>query len=653
MILSAETEARSKFPITCDHYAGVGKDSLKDNLAYRADVWKRCNRNESFRKQCWEASKHDILFWINTFAFIHEPRIEMLKRPGMHVMPWMTYPYQDGMFIEMLSYLGWKDIGIEKSRDLGATWAVCALYHWCWTFWPESVFGMMSRNEKLVERTGVKGTLFWKVDFLYDNMPPWMRPNRRRNLFVRENLDNNSSIAGVATGPDAFRGDRLLSILMDEYAAFELGQDTDALAATQHATSSRIFLSTPHGPIGEYYRIMNDPDSDMAKIELDWKEHPDRVQGLYRVKNGVIIDLNEDNPLTEEQKKDLPEIHNRLRRRGFEVEGMERSPYYDRECLRSGATPKSIAQELDRDYGGSASKFFIVKVVQRHQKYCRPPHRIGNLNFDPETCRPKGFVDNPDGDLRLWTRLNEVRERPPEHENYVVAADIGGGMGGVKTSNSVLSVFNQERVEKVAELASRTILPMTLGRLAVALCYFFNGRREAAYLIWEDNGTWGDQFRTSVIDSGFRFYYHRKVMDEAYRRPTRKPGWRSTRNTKPMLLGEYRRALGDDEVSNPSFEALNECLDYIMDPRGLIVHAGAYNADDPAGAGENHGDRVIADALGVWVCLKEVERSFTPDGRPRVNPWNLPIDQVPENSYLFRRKMWEEAEKRKNRREPW
>jgi len=65
-------------------------------------------------------------------------------------------------------------------------------------------------------------------------------------------------------------------------------------------------------------------------------------------------------------------------------------------------------------------------------------------------------------------------------------------------------------------------------------------------------------------------------------------------------LGEYGYALALGFFVNPCKEALEECLCYMNLPGDKVEHVGASGADDPAGAGENHGDRVIADALCQW-----------------------------------------------------
>jgi len=73
---------------------------------------------------------------------------------------------------------------------------------------------------------------------------------------------------------------------------------------------------------------------------------------------------------------------------------------------------------------------------------------------------------------------------------------------------------------------------------------------------------------------------------------------------KVSLLGTYRAGLEGGNAINPSREALDECLEYVYDNQHGVCHARSKSKDDPSGANKNHGDRVMADALG-WKLIIE------------------------------------------------
>jgi hypothetical protein len=49
---------------------------------------------------------------------------------------------------------------------------------------------------------------------------------------------------------------------------------------------------------------------------------------------------------------------------------------------------------------------------------------------------------------------------------------------------------------------------------------------------------------------------------------------------------------------------LRECREYIFQASGSVEHSRSINTIDPTGARDNHGDRVIADAL-CWRGMKD------------------------------------------------
>ncbi len=76
------------------------------------------------------------------------------------------------------------------------------------------------------------------------------------------------------------------------------------------------------------------------------------------------------------------------------------------------------------------------------------------------------------------------------------------------------------------------------------------------------------------------------------------------------MLDAYKSALRDGDFLNLSELALEECLLFQMSDDGRRVdHTGSLTCDDPSGAGVNHGDRVIADALAWKLAMKHAKRT--------------------------------------------
>lgn len=545
----------------------------------RKDVTHR----SSLRKMCSE----DLLFYINAFCWTYDPRLE---NP---MVPFLTYEFQDETLLDLNDAVGKRDICIKKSRDMGASWMLCALFEWRWHFKHGQSFLLVSRNEDYVDKPGNSKSLFWKIDYLIRNQPGWLLPRYTRTALRLTNEENGSAIDGESTTGDVARGDRRTAIGMDEFAAFDVDAGYKALASTRDATKSRIFNSTPDGVGNAFYDVAH---SDAVKqVVLHWTKHPVKAQGLY-----------------------------------IGGDGKPKSPWYDAECKRC-IHPQEIAQELDIDFQGSDFQFFDPKEIDRLvMQCCRPPSFVGDLNFDPATSQPKSFVQRPGGPLRLWCGV-DASGQVAHDRGYVIGADISAGTG---SSNSVLSIADRNTGEKVGELVTPNLRPDELARYAVALCkWFHDAEGNGAFIIWEAPGP-GRNFGDVVIELGYRHVYWKTKEESIARNTVPVPGWWPVKDAKRAVFGDYRRALLDGRFINRSREAMSELREIVYTANGSIEHSKATRTIDPSGARDNHGDRPTADALCCYALAR------------RAPAIALREDIVPEGSILARRKLVEDKRRR-------
>ena len=129
----------------------------------------------------------------------------------------------------------------------------------------------------------------------------------------------------------------------------------------------------------------------MVKIIMDWKKHPERSKGLYKSEDGKLEILD--------KEYEFPGGY------PFVMDGKIRSPYYDNECNRPGATPQSVAQELDRDYGGSDYQIFGKELYESGQRNLMMPFVRGVFGYNVEDLSPE-FEKAEDGPLKLWVHLD-------------------------------------------------------------------------------------------------------------------------------------------------------------------------------------------------------------------------------------------------------
>lgn len=574
--------------MNCPHYHLVPKE-LGANIAFRKKLLERAAADADFAAQLKQMCSEDILFYINAFCWIFEPRD--MDRPKQ--VPFITRPYQDDAILKLCDVMGRDDVLIEKSRDMGASWMCLAVIEWFWHFTPHVSFLLLSRVEDLVDKTEDPKSLFWKIDSIHRHLPGWLMPRINRQKLHILNLDLEGTIDGASTTGEAATGDRRTAIMLDEFAKVPEGQAM--LSSTRDATRCRIFNSTPQGRAGAFY----DQRTKMLEtggnvIRLHWSLDQEKAKGLYY------------------------------------QGGKPRSPWYDNECRRA-AHPMEIASELDIGYEGSDAAFFTPEELEKNKADICAPYLVGEPEIDPELHEVTGFTAVHGGRLKLWISL--YKGKPRNDRQYVFGIDVSQGTGA---SNSCIAIGDAKTGEQIGEWVSPNVRPEQFGRIAVALAKWFAGSNgSGAFMVWEAAGP-GRGFGATVVELGYRNMYMRSKENSLSKATSDVPGWFPTPEGKTAMLGDYRRALHERCYINHSEESIKECSQYVwLVSSNTVVHVRSVHNVDPSGAKGNHGDRVIAAAL-CWKGLKQFEIK-TPEKLP------------PPRGSLAERRELAEAEARKSK----
>lgn len=601
------------------YYHLVPKDKL-GNLEWRRRMVQFGAQNAQNARALYQMCAADILFYLNTFVLTYDPRLK--ESP---TIPFNTYPFQDRFILDMVDKIGVDDLLVEKSRDMGASWVCLMVFEWFFHFRQDLTFLLVSRKEDLVDKSDDPDSLMWKLDFVHENQPTWIRPNGaegiRRSKLKLYNPRTRSTIGGCSTTGDIARGGRRTAILLDEFASVVDGYAV--LKATRDATDCRIFNSTPKGVGNAFYDLRE--KGDIVIFRFHWYLHPVKAKDAYwKLKVG------------QQNEFGAEAVYGGEERRALGNRRPNTSPWYEKQCKRAVSLVE-IAQELDIDYRGSDYQFFNAdEITRRINEFCKPASFTGEPVIDPQTHEVVRLDAKPFGSLRLWCHV-DINGMPVvgQFDEFVIGADVSTGQGA---SNSVLSIGHKATGEKIGEYAkSKDIPEHKFAVVAVAMAKLFATphTRTGALLIWEANGP-GLTFGGVVInDLEYYHIYYRKAEARLNQKRSDQPGWFSTLDTKQRLLGQYRAAVGSQFI-NRSREAMMECLEYIYEGHS-IVHSKSVNTVDPTGAKANHGDRVIADAL----CWKGIKENRSPSTGP------LPLPKPPESSFGGRRADWETAQRDK------
>lgn len=571
---------------TREFYRELVPKDREGNSAWRKGRLDRCvgrvDRQNDEREMC----RQDLLYWVNTYCSIAEQR----TGAGHVVIPFVTFEFQNDALTRMETALGRKIVVGDKSRDVGFTWMVIALFLHRWLFHDFQALGLGSRTEKLVDSPNNPDSLFWKFDFLLDHLPEWMIPNHTRSRLNRFNRTTNSDVTGYATAKDMLRGGRRLAIMLDELAAYDHKEGVGAWASCESATNTIIAVSTHQGTSGIFADACKSAKqfpNTYEYIQVRWWQDSRKTGASHDVP-GVefktyLVKPEAPHPLMSQWTLD-----NRA--------GQHWSPWYEWKCERLHFDKKRIAEEIDGDPSAAGGGFFSKHLIDEAMKTCRPPFRggIGRLIYDRETLEPIRFVEDPKGPLRLWTVLG-ANGRPVQ-DDYAIGADVSAGVGATP---SVLAVGNKRTGERIAEWVDANRAPPQFAEDSIAICKFFHN----AQLIWESSG--GSKYTTVMRERGYRNVYYRKTNEDQWvPLATAHIGFSPSPRTTLELFEDWRDALGSGDYVERSADCLAECGDYRYALTGGVEHDLARKTDDPTKNRHNHGDRVAAAVL-MWKLIKE------------------------------------------------
>jgi len=555
-----------------------------ENLKYRERLLKAAETDEGMQRDLIAACAQSPLYWANTFAWTYkqwdvDPKTgKSVAARAIHV-PFITWEIQDDFTTELHKAIdqGY-DLGIKKSRDMGASWECILAFHHVWLFGYEAQLLEMSRTREYVDQTGNMKALFQKHDYLNQWLPDWMRPplclpnEKYRSKMHMKNILTGSCIDGESTTEHAGSGDRRKAILLDEFAKVEFGQKIRS--ATGDISPCRIVNSTPAGSHTAYSKWVN--GGQIKTFILPFWEHPEKGAGRYIRKDDIT------------QKWQI------------------RSPWYDYEDGRR--TRREMAQEVDMDDLEAGAVFFNTQLIEQHKVlFGRAPREhllislrdtisdamvekvIQRKNFQGDVVVKHGRAEDM---LDIYVPL--FNGRPEQQYTYTFGIDISRGQGA---SNSTIAIGCDQMKQKIAELATANQPPHEFARTIVALALWCGGRspRNLPKLIWEKNGPGWDVGRLLVKIFRYPFYYRDKKVGTSAEMETEKYGWQNSKGNNDVIMGNYLRLFETGEFNDPSLKCLEEMKTYINYPNGFIGPADL--VEESESAKQTHGDRVRATSL--------------------------------------------------------
>jgi hypothetical protein len=229
-----------------------------------------------------EHCKNSPVDFINDWVWTHDPRPAAVG--GLTHLPFRLFPRQEE-FIEWLDgRLAAQESGlVEKSRELGVTWACAAYAVHGWRFRPGFAVGFGSRKEALVDRLGDMDSIFEKIRYIVDYLPReflprGFDPGKHSSYMKLLNPETGASITGEA-GDNIGRGGRKTIYFKDESSHYERPMKIEA--SLSQNTNVQIDVSSVNGVGNPFHeKRMTWPSHKI--FVFDWRDDPRKDEAWYQ-----------------------------------------------------------------------------------------------------------------------------------------------------------------------------------------------------------------------------------------------------------------------------------------------------------------------------------------------------------------------------------
>lgn len=257
-------------------------DSVKEHLKQRVKI-QRAAKDPDYQTLQLALCKKDPIHFINNFCWTYDPR-----KDYAHI-PFVLYPFQEDLVKQIVNHIECgDDMLVEKSRDMGVTWATQALGLWGWLFkgWDGRVG---SRTENFVDTQGDMDSLFEKLRYMVNRLPSWMLPkgfsaDKHATYMRLINPDANCSIIGEAPTANFGTGGRRKWALLDEFAYWPHAESS--WRKLGDTTPCRIAVSTPEGRGNKFAQLRFDEQLTIKRVTLHWRLHPHKTDVWYEEEKG-------------------------------------------------------------------------------------------------------------------------------------------------------------------------------------------------------------------------------------------------------------------------------------------------------------------------------------------------------------------------------
>lgn len=218
-------------------------------------------------KQEYVSCLQNVPHFIKKYCWIQNPQRGRLL--------FNLFPFQDKITYLFQNTKN-KYLIVNKSRQLGVSTLVAAYALWLMLFHKDKNVLVIATKQDTAKN------MITKVQFMYENLPKWLKLPAIENNKLSLKLSNGSQIKAVSAAGDSGRSEAVSLLVIDE-AAFidEIDEIFPAAQQTLATGGQCIAISTPKG-VGNWFHLTFTSaelgENSFVPIRLPWNVHPERNQ---------------------------------------------------------------------------------------------------------------------------------------------------------------------------------------------------------------------------------------------------------------------------------------------------------------------------------------------------------------------------------------
>jgi len=175
---------------------------------------------------------------------------------------------------------------VLKSRQLGISTLASGYSLWLMIFHKDKNILALATTQSTARN------LVTKTQFMYENLPSWLKVKSQEYNKLSLRLTNGSKIQAKSSNSDAARSEAVSLLLIDEAAFIDNIEETFVAAQQTLATGGQCMaLSTPNG-VGNWFHKnwikAVASENSFLPIRIPWSAHPERNQDWRDEQDSIL-----------------------------------------------------------------------------------------------------------------------------------------------------------------------------------------------------------------------------------------------------------------------------------------------------------------------------------------------------------------------------